>query len=469
MRERVGKLVTSIVVAGFVFTGFTTSSVLADEQKLSTVYHVYVEDEHAGIVKDKDTIENYKKKIIQKHQEENDFSYTIEEEISYVSEKVFSSKADKQEVLEYLEEELTVAVEAKALMIGDKLVGYFASEEAAEDVIQSYKAAYVDEEILEQLEEKDSDPAESLTAGDTVISDVSLTEKVAFQEAEVDEDEMLTAEEGLTLLEKGTLEDKKHIVEEGDVLGAIAAQYDLTSAKLLELNPELNEDSLLQIGDQLHVTAYEPFVEVVVIEESLKEEEISYETEVEESEDMYKGEEKTKQEGENGRVEKHYQKKKVNGSTISTEVIDENILKEPTKEIIVKGTKVIPSRGTGDFEWPAVGGYISSHLGERWGRLHKGIDIAGVSDRSILAADNGTIVSAGWDDGGYGNKIVIDHNNGYRTIYAHLDSIDVSSGQVVEKGMKIGVMGTTGRSTGVHLHFEVYKNGSLENPAKLVK
>lgn len=469
MRGRVGKLVTSVFVAGFVFTGFTNSSVLADEQEFSTVYHVYVEDEHAGIVEDKDTIENYKKEIIGKHQEDNDFSYTIDKEISYVSEKVFSSKADKQEVLDYLEEELTVSVEAKALMVGDKLVGYFADEEAAEEVIQSYKTEYVEEEVLEQLEKSEGDPAEALTERDTVITDVSLTEEIAFKEAEVKEDNILTAEEGLTLLKKGTLEDKTHTVEEGDVLGAIAAQYDLSTDKLLELNPGFTEDSLLQIGDQLHVTAYEPFLEVVVTEESLKEEEISYETEIKESEEMYKGEKETTQEGENGKVEKHYQIKKVNGSTIEKEVVAETILKEPTKEIIVKGTKVISSRGTGDFVWPAVGGYISSHLGERWGRMHKGIDIAGVSDRSILAADNGTVVSAGWDDGGYGNKIVINHNNGYRTIYAHLDSIDVSSGQVVEKGMKIGVMGTTGRSTGIHLHFEVYKDGSLKNPADLVK
>jgi len=61
---------------------------------------------------------------------------------------------------------------------------------------------------------------------------------------------------------------------------------------------------------------------------------------------------------------------------------------------------------------------------------------------------------------------VIDHNNGYRSIYAHLASIKVSAGQVVESGQKIGVMGTTGSSTGIHLHFELYKNGSLVNPAK---
>jgi murein DD-endopeptidase MepM/ murein hydrolase activator NlpD len=103
-------------------------------------------------------------------------------------------------------------------------------------------------------------------------------------------------------------------------------------------------------------------------------------------------------------------------------------------------------------------------MGYRWSRLHKGIDIARPSNRTIKAADNGIVVSAGWDSGGYGNKIIIDHQNGYRTVYAHLASISVSVGQTVQEGSKIGVMGSTGDSTGVHLHFEVYKNGRLENP-----
>ncbi|SIC90552.1 metalloendopeptidase-like membrane protein [Mycobacteroides abscessus subsp. abscessus] len=69
---------------------------------------------------------------------------------------------------------------------------------------------------------------------------------------------------------------------------------------------------------------------------------------------------------------------------------------------------------------------------------------------------------------GYGKKVIIDHQNGYRTLYAHLDSIDVKIGQTVPKGTKIGMMGSTGDSTGVHLHFEVYKNGSLQDPLKYV-
>lgn len=124
--------------------------------------------------------------------------------------------------------------------------------------------------------------------------------------------------------------------------------------------------------------------------------------------------------------------------------------------------------GDGVLAWPTQGGYISSHLGPRGGRLHKGMDIAR-TDRStsppIFAVDGGTVKSAGYS-GSFGNKVVIDHNNGMKTIYAHLARIDVRPGQNVSRGERLGIMGTTGRSTGIHLHLEIYVNGSLQNPAQ---
>jgi murein DD-endopeptidase MepM/ murein hydrolase activator NlpD len=179
---------------------------------------------------------------------------------------------------------------------------------------------------------------------------------------------------------------------------------------------------------------------------------------------MNKGDTKVKQEGKDGEKSVTFTSTEVNGSQTEKNVIEEKELKEPVKYIVLKGTKETPSRGSGSFAWPTNGGYISSKQGPRWGKTHKGIDIARPSDKTIKSVDNGVVVSAGWDDGGYGNKVVIDHQNGYKTIYAHLDSISVSAGQTVGRGEKIGIMGTTGQSTGVHLHIEVYKNGSLINP-----
>lgn len=127
--------------------------------------------------------------------------------------------------------------------------------------------------------------------------------------------------------------------------------------------------------------------------------------------------------------------------------------------------------GNGEYAWPTEGGYISSSQGQRWGRAHKGVDIAR-TDRStsppIYAAESGTVKSAGTMNG-YGNTVVIDHGNGMETLYGHMSSIKASSGQKVERGQQIGVMGQTGNSTGIHLHFEVHKNGNVMNPLGYIK
>ena len=112
--------------------------------------------------------------------------------------------------------------------------------------------------------------------------------------------------------------------------------------------------------------------------------------------------------------------------------------------------------------WP-VHGTITSGFGPRWGRMHEGLDIAGASGTPIAAAASGTVISAGWS-GGYGNLVVLDHGNGLSTAYGHMSSIAVASGQSVAQGTVLGGMGTTGSSTGVHLHFEVRVNGSPTDP-----
>ncbi|WP_079710120.1 M23 family metallopeptidase [Paraliobacillus ryukyuensis] len=471
-------LLKKTAITSLIGIGLTFNVAYANEDaSLETVYHVYVDGEHIGTIDNKEPITSYIDEQIAAKEKENDaYSYAAKQDISYVPERVFHPNTKNKEVLQTLEDELTLEVEAYQMKIGDNAVGSFKDKETAEQALRQYKAKYVDEEVLEQLEQLSSDEQDNendsnkkdLQVGDSATLDVTLSKEVTYHENKVPEDKVLTADEGEELLEKGTLEDKVHEVQEGEVLGSIASKYNLDMAQLLELNPSIEEDTVLQIGQELHVTAYAPFVNVIVKKEEVVEEEIAYEKEVQESEDMYKGDSKVTQEGADGTKEVHYSLELVNGQVKEKEVVSEKVTKEPVKEIVVKGTKVVPSRGSGDMAWPAVGGYISSHMGSRWGSYHKGIDIAGPSNRAILAADNGTVVSAGYTNGGYGNKIVINHNNGYQTTYAHLASISVSVGQTVTKGSEIGVMGDTGRSTGIHLHFEVHKNGELVNPEDLL-
>ncbi|MCR4328935.1 MAG: peptidoglycan DD-metalloendopeptidase family protein [Candidatus Roizmanbacteria bacterium] len=115
--------------------------------------------------------------------------------------------------------------------------------------------------------------------------------------------------------------------------------------------------------------------------------------------------------------------------------------------------------GSGNFIWPTSGVITQYYV---W--YHQALDIANPSSPSVIAADTGTVSYAGCINWGYGCHIIIDHANGYQTLYGHLSRIDVSTGQGVAKSQQIGFMGSTGLSTGTHLHFEIRSGGQLLNP-----
>ncbi|HHP7232964.1 MAG TPA: M23 family metallopeptidase, partial [Xenococcaceae cyanobacterium] len=111
------------------------------------------------------------------------------------------------------------------------------------------------------------------------------------------------------------------------------------------------------------------------------------------------------------------------------------------------------------YIWPAQGTFTSG-FGMRWGRMHKGIDIAAPIGTPIMAAASGEVIVAGWNSGGFGNLVKLKHSDGSVTLYAHNNRIYVRQGQTVEQGQQIAEMGSTGFSTGPHLHFEIRPNGN---------
>jgi len=122
--------------------------------------------------------------------------------------------------------------------------------------------------------------------------------------------------------------------------------------------------------------------------------------------------------------------------------------------------------GEGNFMWPTSGG-----ISQRYSWYHQAVDISNHSNPPIVASQGGTVITAGWNAGGYGNYVVIDHGNGYKTLYAHMlnNSVIVKAGQKVTQGQKLGTMGSTGRSTGTHLHFEVIGPSGKLNPLSVLK
>ncbi len=121
------------------------------------------------------------------------------------------------------------------------------------------------------------------------------------------------------------------------------------------------------------------------------------------------------------------------------------------------------ARGTGNFGWP-----VSGRITQKFWTRHPGIDVGAPTGTPIYAADSGYIVQSGWSNVGYGNMILINHGNGYLTRYGHLSKLNVEIGESVKKGQLIGRVGSTGNSTGPHLHFEIIRGGTHRNPFGLL-
>jgi len=450
---------------------FNVSFAKDDENKLfQKIFHIYASGEYVGAVSEEKAIQDMiDKKVAETSSQYESLKLSDETNLSIIPEHVFFTETNDTETLDKLDKLISVTADAFALSVNDEIAVYVKDLEAYHEVVRQLKLQSVSEKELNELEaRKDStDSLPPLNTNETRLLNIVMNESISGVTKQAKPEHILTVDQAVEYLKKGVLEEKTYKVKAGDVFGKIANEHGLSSADLKKLNKDTDENSL-QIGQELKVTALKPLVNIQVVIEKKVTEPIPFENQVRESADMLKGETKVLQEGSNGVQEVTYVIREQNGTRVGKALKEEKVIKEVKNNIVVKGTKVIPSRGSGKFSWPAEGGYISSKMGYRWGRMHQGIDIARPSGYNIKAADNGVVVFAG-SDSTYGNKVVVDHNNGYQTVYGHLASISVSKGQTVPVGAKLGIMGSTGRSTGTHLHFEVTKNGQNLNPLNFLR
>lgn len=234
----------------------------------------------------------------------------------------------------------------------------------------------------------------------------------------------------------------------------------------------------LQVEDAVNSILYQnsgknPHFKVVVTNEMIKTEVKEYKVKVVKTSSMLKGTTKVAQEGRDGKYVVKGKTTMINGKVISETVYEKDLIKKPVTKIIKVGTKPKKIKGvaTGDMMMPTYGSIVSGYgyrIGPVYGyEFHMGIDITASYGQSIMAADGGRVVLASYHPS-YGNQIVIDHGNGLQTRYAHCSSLEVSVGDAVMKGERIAGAGSTGASTGVHLHFEVLKGGSHTNPMSYI-
>lgn len=304
------------------------------------------------------------------------------------------------------------------------------------------------------------------------VKNIAFQQRTELLEVEVMPEEIDSFELAKEMIYAKEKEDVVIEVKQGDNLWNLARDYDLTVSDLETLNPEIDPEKIFP-GDKLVVSPFNPVLDVVIELENTVVEAIPFQTEYKNNNNLYKSQRKTIKDGIEGEKEVTYQIVLLNGYQNSLEVLAEKVLKEPVTAIVEVGTKTTVSRG-GSVNYGVVSGKrISSTYGSRIHPLtkkrtyHDGVDIAANYGNGVYAYTDGKVVQAGWN-GGYGNSILINHGNGLQTRYAHLSKISVKVGQKVTTGQRIGSVGSSGVSTGPHLHFEVLKNGKTTNPLNYI-
>lgn len=302
----------------------------------------------------------------------------------------------------------------------------------------------------------------------------------------------ITYEPGLYLTESIVSEDsiiklitsKKNVamyytVVEGDSPLGIIDKLGMSEEEIAKLNPDFSLKSSLFVGDKLLITQEEPFLAVSVTRKEVYEEATDFDTEYTEDSTHYQGSSTIIQDGVEGTELVTADVSYINGIETRRKVISRTTITEPVTQIISLGTKEVPKNVTvsipsnmpvGQFLWPvggSDGGQISEMMygyGGYYG--HTGIDISAPYGTPIYAAESGTVILAQWYYG-YGNCVMIQHDNGMVTVYGHASYLHVYVGQQVTMGQLIADVGSTGNSTGNHCHFEVRIggiNGTKVNP-----
>ncbi|MGI6452736.1 MAG: peptidoglycan DD-metalloendopeptidase family protein [Syntrophomonadaceae bacterium] len=359
-------------------------------------------------------------------------------------ERVFVAKSilvSPEELAARLAQEVRFSVKAVDLIINGEKIASLESQELAEKLIDQFKE---ENTVIDE--------------GETLI-EVKIEEDIDIRESRVAIYELLDFNQAYDLITTGTKNPEKYVVKEGDSLWLIARKNDMYVDDIIKTNRLKSEQ--IKPGQELVLEKSKPYITVAARVKGEKDEPIPFETEVI-VDNSLPSSLRVKQYGKNGLKHISYEVVKRNGTVEEKEILDEKVISQAVNKIILKGTQVtVASRGggTGALDWPVYGQITKYYRGTS----HTGLDIANSSGTPIKAADSGYVTYTGYR-GGYGNFVIIDHGNGMVTRYAHCSSFKTSAGQNVSRGDIIATVGSTGNSSGPHLHFEVMVNGGFDNP-----
>lgn len=307
-------------------------------------------------------------------------------------------------------------------------------------------------ESVKQPYEDASDPNVRVS----FVHDISLVDGLYLQAS------MVSYSDILSVLNEGGGA-RTYTAAEGDTVQTVLDATGVAWDSLAALNPDLTgTDQELASGTEVITGVQSPdLLQVKVIRRESYTSEIPYDTVETQSSEYDFGETVVTSAGQNGLQEITQDITYIDGVQTEISTVSVETLQEPVSEYVTKGTHLksgmTANYGSGEWMWPVPQyTYVS-----RWmSSFHKGADICAAYGTPIYASDSGVVVTAGYHYS-YGNYVVIDHGNGWTTLYGHMSALGCSSGQAVERGEVIGYVGSTGNSTGNHCHFEMHHNGTL--------
>ncbi|MBK5245817.1 MAG: peptidoglycan DD-metalloendopeptidase family protein [Peptostreptococcaceae bacterium] len=432
------KLVFFLVIATIIAAGFSYVS----------AYEYSYNGRVLGVVKNQEDVLKLLDVVTEQLTKEYNAEVKIDRKLDIAFERVISVNReidDSEEVLNKLSYMQDMKVNAFGIYVNDNRQAIISSKETAKQVLESIKTRYIN------------------NSGSSEYESVGFAENVEIKVVQTKLGRIQNSEDVLKKILTGAVQTKVHIVEPGDTFSGVSKKYGIKSSVLSDSNPGINPERL-SIGLEIVLTHAVPLITVQTVEVATYMEPIAFEKTTEDSSNMYKGEQRVRVKGIVGEKEVVARIIKNNGIELSKTELESTVIEEPVKEVMLVGTKALPSlQGSGTYIYPVVG----ARLTQRYSSYHRAIDLALPVGNRIRASDGGTVISAGYS-GSYGYVVRINHGGNRVTLYAHCSKILVKAGEKVYQGQHIANSGNTGRSTGPHVHFEVIVNGVQKNPLNYI-
>ncbi|MBQ2946975.1 MAG: M23 family metallopeptidase [Bacilli bacterium] len=346
--------------------------------------------------------------------------------------------------------------------------------EAIEDLI----TIFVDDAEYEKYK---ANKQEKIVETGSLIENIYVEQDITYKAVNIPIEETIytdSSDLSAYLLYGNKYEEKTVKVKTGDSIESLAFENQISVQEFLLFNTQYtSRNNMLVAGTDVRISTIDPKIQIVVETYEIVDKETAFQVVEQYDKNLSQGSIIVSQQGENGLERVSQNVKSVNGEISYVNPAGKEILKSSVPKIINIGTKYVPNVGSvGSWGWPTESGYtISSYYGYRTfagsREFHNAIDIAGTGTGSkIYAANNGVIEVREYNKS-YGNYIMINHNNGYYTLYAHMSSFNnnFSVGSTVSRGDVIGYVGATGRASGPHLHYEIRtcaKYACTTNPLK---